>query len=365
LAKKNKEVPCFYVLWQDRFGKKRVAFGHTGMFRLAYRKTIGEHIFLPEYSFNSQALENLKKLLNEQQLKKISSLKNRKFSRNELNNLLEEFDFKKKTIETILQAARLIDMAEAIFGNETSFAGRVFFEDAPLQGNSNDLKMGERTPKILSGPKPTTFQHYLVQGRDDIHSLNHYNTNASIRGHKLYWHKSGNNWEETRQQEITKHGTQYTTINPMKPGAKFVGRIRFENLSNIELGALLLTLDLPEGCCHKLGMGKPLGLGSIRISPKLFLSERKERYSSLMAEWELPESQKVAEMKSSFKKFIGQTIMGDENQSFWEIPRMKELKTILELELGTRLEQKNEYMTITQGNEFKNRPILPLPSKVL
>ena len=117
--------------------------------------------------------------------------------------------------------------------------------------------MAEGFPKILSSPKPTTFQHYLTQSNDHIRDLNHYNRPAAIRGNKLYWHKSGKNWEETDQKEIDYHATQYTKIKPVRPGVQFKGRIRFENLSDIELGALLFVLDLPEGCSHKLGMGKP------------------------------------------------------------------------------------------------------------
>ena len=190
-ANQQKEVPCFYVMWKDKEGKDRISFGHTGMFRLAYEKTIGEHI--------------------------PAELKN-----------------ETKT-----------DLAQAIFGNEKRFAGRVFFEDAFCK---EDQQKETKTPKILAAPKPTTFQHYLVQTQDDNKQLNHYNSNSAIRGYKLYWHKSGSGWEQTKQQEIDNHPTQYTNIKPVNPETRFSGRIRFENLSKVELGALLFSLDLPEGC---------------------------------------------------------------------------------------------------------------------
>jgi len=326
IERANKEdVPCFYVKWKDKAGENRVSFGHTGMFRLAYEKTIGEHI-----------PENLKD--------------------------------KTKT-----------DLAEAIFGKvskEKTIAGRVFFEDAFLNKDQhdNDVLMDKttpKTPKILAAPKPTTFQHYLEPSKDK--GLNHYNSDsADIRGYKLYWHKFGNNWEQTNRKEIQDHKSQYTEIKPVKPETKFSGRIRFENLSEVELGALLFSLDLPEGCYHKLGMGKPLGLGSVEITPKLYLSDRKKRYSDLFAEWgnDIPVSDDIDDFKTAFKDYVLNKI-GEQHKSLWDTERLKELKLMLNYEMGKGLESKDKtrYMEIERKihgqkpeNEFKPRPILPKPS---
>jgi len=298
------EVPCFYVKW----GKDRISFGHTGMFRLAYDKTIKEHI--PEQ----------------------------------------------------LQDKNKIDIAESIFGNKESFAGRVFFEDIFIKEGQNNVSMGEKTPKILSSPKPTTFQHYLVQTRDNIRQLNHYNTDSSIRGYKLYWHKSGKTWEEKNLAEIDKHKTQYTRINPVREGIKFAGKIRFENFSDVELGSLLFALDLPQGCCHKLGMGKPLGLGSVKITPKLFLSDRKKRYESLFGEWDINGAGDINKFKKDFEKYILEKT-GESKANLWELDRFKDLKAMLNFNIGVTLENQGEtdYM---QLNEFRNRPILPRPSRI-
>jgi hypothetical protein len=38
------EVPCFYTLWKDEKENDRVSFGHTAMFRLAYEKSIKDHV---------------------------------------------------------------------------------------------------------------------------------------------------------------------------------------------------------------------------------------------------------------------------------------------------------------------------------
>lgn len=308
---KREGVPCFYTLWQDSKGKQRVSIGHTAMFRLAYKKTIGEHI--PRW--------------------------------------LQ----KPKTGE-----APIPDFAEEIFGNTSSHAGRVFFEDAVLKKDCSRQQMAVKTPHILSTPKPTTFQHYLVQTSEDTSKLQHYNSSSAIRGHKMYWHKSGERWEQEDQQEIKDHESQYTKIRPVKAGSQFSGRIRFENLSSEELGALLFVLDLPEGCAHKLGMGKPLGLGSVQITTALHLSDRKKRYKSLLAEWGKAKFSKEDKecYKQKFTEHLIQKIK--EGDELWGTVRMRELSTILNFQLGKQLERrgKTRYMTIA-AKEFKNRKVLP------
>src|SRR3990172_2425245 len=256
------------------------------------------------------------------------------------------------------------DLAEAIFGTVVkkkearTIAGRVFFEDAFLTEGQQDFQMGEKTPKILAAPKPTTFQHYLVQTKDDNKQLNHYNSNSAIRGYKLYWHKSGDKCEQTNQNEIDSHPKQYTKIKPVKPETRFSGRIRFENLSEVELGALLFSLELPEGCYHKLGMGKPLGLGSVKIIPKLCLSDRNKRYTDLFAEWsnDVSESDRIQEFKMAFEQHVLGKI-SEQHNSLWNTARLKELKLMLDYEIGKSLESQGEirYMEIQDKgqNEFK------------
>ncbi len=325
LAKEGKKVPCFFVRRKDaNTGEDRISFGHTGMFRLAYEKDIGKHV-----------PDNLK-----------------------------DSD---KT-----------DFANAIFGSskthdDKAFAGRVFFEDAFLIDPQTNPQLEPQVPHILSGPKPTTFQHYLVQKNENVKQLNHYNSNSAIRGYKTYWHKSADDerWVQHDKSAIEKATTQYINegIRPVKKGAKFRGQIRFENLSNEELGALLFALELPEGCGHKLGMAKPLGLGSARITPKLKLSNRKERYKDLFAEWNNDISpsndEEMLKIKTDFERYVLQQLEETSKNSIWETARLNELLTLLNVETGKSLESKGttRYMTIDQ-KEFKDRHVLPLPSSL-
>ena len=120
-----------------------------------------------------------------------------------------------------------IDLAEAIFGRvqPSAIKGRVFVEDAVWDGQGGSPfysdNEGRRTPHILGTPKPTAFQHYLVQPHDqqgtsnrplaaDRQTLCNYHhplergpysfTNnlggtiaqtdgTVLRGYKRYWHR--------------------------------------------------------------------------------------------------------------------------------------------------------------------------------
>ena len=83
-----------------------------------------------------------------------------------------------------LRDPETLDLAEAIFGTvdrKPAIKGRVFFEDALWQRGDQDhpfLDAGDRglrSPEILSGPKPTSFQHYLAQpAPDDKKTLKHW-----------------------------------------------------------------------------------------------------------------------------------------------------------------------------------------------
>ena len=315
-ASKEEFVPCFYVRWKDSKGNDRISFGHTGYFRLAYKKSIGDHV------------------------------------------------------PVTLKDNNIIDLAGAVFGEKSLFATRVFFEDVEIISGQKNVLEKVVSPKILSSPKPTTFQHYLEQKNNDINNLLHWNSEASIRGYKYYWHRNNPEWSEG----AVKKSSQHTVITAVRTGVSFKGRIRFENLSNVELGSLMFVLDLPENHCHKLGMGKPLGLGSVKIKPVLFISDRKQRYEKLFTEnglgWSLSEfAHETESFKSYFEGYVLSNISEDEKlnaNSLWETERLKHLKVMLNWNNAetTGWLEKTRYMEITDKgkvNEFKNRPVLLAP----
>lgn len=289
------------------------------------------------------------------------------------------------------------DLADAIFGwvegderdgLKGHRGGRVFFCDAHYTGNGENiwLNTGAITPRTLSSPKPTTFQHYLVQDKrlnhnpDDKKSLAHFGTpptETRIRGHKFYWHKGAEPEIEATSQDL-KHEKQLTRMCPVKPGVPFRFRIYFENLRDEELGALYWALSLPgeagKAYRHKLGMGKPLGMGSVSLKPRLFLTDRRLRYKSLFKDegwYQAEDKANPQEYIQSFENFVRQAL-GIGPGRLADIDRIKMLLTMLEWREGDpEWIEKTRYMQIEREiekekvSEYKERPVLPDPLGVV
>ncbi len=283
------------------------------------------------------------------------------------------------------EAAGKTDMAEAIFGwvrraedkqdTRAPIASRVSVSDAVvILKQSDDKKQPdfyepEFTPKILGGPKPTTFQHYLRQPngeRTDKKNLVHYATTPEpqLRGHKLYWRQRGTQVSHVQESDKSKQGdTQHTRMKPVKKGIEFKFTIRFENLTAAELGALAWALYLPCSAEHRhqLGMGKPYGMGVVKLTPTLHLIDRQARYQKLFHgdDWATAEHEVAAdEYIQAFEEYVVRQL--GIKQAFRTIERIRELCVMLTPQ--TRREA-FEYMTI-EPNEYKERPVLPPPSKV-
>ena len=324
-----KRVPCFYVEWVDTKGEKRVSFGHTGYFRLAYTKSIADHV--------------------PQKLR------------------LEDKP----------------DFVEAVFGDEKHHASRVYFEDALIEGVNSNCTLPEKELQILLSPKPTTFQHYLEQpngSRTEKEKLKHWNSDTNIRGHKLYWHRNTpENGEKGWSVSSKENKKLENPIKAVKPGNVFKSKIRFENLTKEELGSLLFVLNLPENHYHKLGMGKPHGLGSIKIIPKLYIksfSQETNPYTTLFEDDQWHTTRRKEEIKSyidAFNQYILKELE-EKVQDLWQTKRLKELLNMLDWGNTTKTDwlEKTRYMEISRKtqegkplNEYRSRPVLPKPSEVI
>lgn len=282
-----------------------------------------------------------------------------------------------------------IDLAEAIFGytsersRKEGKAGRVFFTDAHVEPTPNGVWLSNQpiTPAILGSPKPTTFQHYLTQQEpDNKQRLDHYASppphEAVIRGHKLYWHRGTAGLGDLAEKDSVDWSTdtQHTQIKPVKAGVSFRCQIYFENLSRAELGALLWVLTLPgetgKQYRHKLGMGKPLGMGSVKITPTLYLSNRQDRYSRLFegdtwrqAEKSEPDLQPFID---AFEKYVLAGMEEKESRGVESLKQVERIEMFLKmLEWPGPDRQLTTYMQIEDPvNEYKERPVLPDPLNI-
>ena len=277
------------------------------------------------------------------------------------------------------------DMHEGLIGN---YAGRVSFTDAVYQDDQNGIWYEESpiTPHTLSGPKPTTFQHYLVQDQSQSHdpdkkvALAHYGSSPNktqIRGFKLYWHKGDNPDLKASKKEL-EHPKQLTRIKPIKPGVRFAFKIHFTNLRKEELGALLWTLSLPgddeTACRHKIGMGKPLGMGAVNIEREnltLKLVNPDKRYRALFADHQWAESAEPVSLQTYVDEFETYILkaLNVTDAKFKELERIAMLLTMLQWREGDDdWLAKTRYMEFEHGpkkvNEYNQRPVLPDPLAV-
>lgn len=189
-----------------------------------------------------------------------------------------------------------------------SFAGkvRVSFGRLAAGQNENIFQTPAVTLKALSTPKLPSPALYFKNRTAGYISKGTLSTQDDPQGRKFYLHcymrdgqivkldKNGypvdhdnghalNPWES--KSNLLSDQTQDARANlkvkvtPVKKGTSFYFHIDFDNLSQEELNLLCYSLRPDEHFQHKLGMGKPIGLGSVSIEPVgLYLFNRRERY---------------------------------------------------------------------------------------
>lgn len=184
--------------------------------------------------------------------------------------------------ENHLQKSKF-DLAETIFGSTVneSFKGRVAFSHAFIK----DYQIEHEREIILGSPKPTFFPFYLEQNSKKPYST-FSNTDAKINGWKRYL-----THQDIEKQLFNNENVNIRTkIKPLDKGCKFTSIVRFHNLREVELGALLSALTFHSNndkCFHLIGMAKPLGYGKIKLNNlKLSCSATEFEPKVLMAKFE-------------------------------------------------------------------------------
>lgn len=129
-----------------------------------------------------------------------------------------------------------------------------------------ELKKGiDQKGKPIKVYKPWTYDYKIVNKKRELLSDNL----PKLRGRKFYWHSP----EDTRLRGSGKDvlTPMKQRVRPLKPlnskiGPLFAFRIYFEGVTELELQRLqwALTFNNPA-CAHKMGRGKSLGMGSVRI----------------------------------------------------------------------------------------------------
>lgn len=243
-----------------------------------------------------------------------------------------------------------VDFTDALFGNKECWSSRIFVEDCYLQNDKSALEK-EACSKILMGPNPTSFQFYLNTDKEG--KAQHWENDTSIRGYKFYWHKKMD-WHGEKNENKNMNNI----IAPVKPNNYFKSKIRFENLDEIELGALMCLFSLAEekDICYKLGMGKSIGLGTVKLIGKFYFRDN-AYYQKLFADNKQGFAKAVTainkkEFIDKFNQYLKKQMSSEAVEAYKK--RIEELKAILSTKymLSDKTEKWNK---ITRYMELGNK----------
>ncbi|HHV29775.1 MAG TPA: TIGR03986 family CRISPR-associated RAMP protein [Clostridium sp.] len=236
------------------------------------------------------------------------------------------------------------DFVDALFGWK-DFRTKLSFMDAVCDSSSPDIT--KEYEMMLAEPKPSWYKGYLKQRKDTLES---YNTEGyQIRGRKFYWMK--NSLDIQGMEEQDKKEKLVTKIKCYAEGTRFIGKIKFENLTEEELGLLIYSLKQGDTDGYfNLGKGKPYGFGKCRIRILEFFTEDiKEKYASFDANYRREE--KIDKYVEVFKKYIIEHYRK-------KVGNINEIMSYREFELSKKFLDNSEsrYMKVS---EFAQRAELP------
>lgn len=315
-------APCYFVLENDQVQ----AFGHGRWFRIPYRKSVGDRI----------------------------------------DNRLED--------------ENIVDFTDAVFGRKALWAGRVSFEDAQLQSPPAYACKDYVIP--LMKANPTSYQLYLEQSNHPNWPPAHWDSPAAgeVRGYKMYWHQqiSNDDWRTPYSKGLEQHTHE---IHPLVKNNVFTGKIHFRNLTAIELGALLKVFQLGndnQDIVYKLGLGKSLGMGSVRIQANLSLDSG-GRYTALFDKDIWKTSEDVADTTPFLKAFADyvSSCFGKDKKIYQEYQKSLDTLALMLDWNHTKLSNWNDRVAtmcegVNQGSisggvdeRFKLRCILPTAEEVV
>lgn len=161
----------------------------------------------------------------------------------------------------------------ALFGmaSEEKLGSRVRFTDASaIHWSENSLEKGV-TLRELSSPQSSYLPFYTKKPKDVVNWS--YDNGIEILGRKYYWHSESDYYKEVEfngEKQNVERNNRNITVDLIKPKTSFSFRVYYDQITARELEGLIWTLTLGENqkdgkLCHKLGHGKPMGLGSVKI----------------------------------------------------------------------------------------------------
>lgn len=195
---------------------------------------------------------------------------------------------------TITHAEQLFGFAPRVGSGKTralpALASRVRFSFGRLVPGSQNPRLPETTLRALLSPKPPSPALYFFHRRNpaDREPIGKSKLNPkehAPQGRKVYLHQKADPqtqgpppWKTADPGNLPQLKSR---VRPLRDNLTFYFHVDFENLRDDDLGLLLYALRPTERFRHKLGMGKPIGLGTVRIEPCAFFEvDRERRYTA-------------------------------------------------------------------------------------
>lgn len=262
------------------------------------------------------------------------------------------------------------DLTELLFGRLQPEQAVEGGDNWGLRGRVNiGLFQAQASPQtkwtietVLSSPKPSFHPAYLQQSGDSYVTLD--SNTPKLQGWKRYPVKQENVQRPPQLEDGKEISNKVkVSLETVNEGTIFHGKIRFHNLRPVELGALLWILDFggKDELRHALGMGKPFGLGQIKIDLKAehsrITTNDRAALSGLATTDILTASQRVF---VSYMDQVWQSVADTTNKNNrWEMsPQVMSLLAIADPEEGIRNEDELQYLVgphpflrIKQANE--------------
>ena len=169
------------------------------------------------------------------------------------------------TENSICEACALFGIVRQGENKSGSFAkaSRIRFSDAICE---DENCFDKKKIKILSGsPRLSSFEFYLNSIDEQYHADS---PNVKIAGRKYYWH---HNDKTIKSSANNGNENMIYQVELVKPESVFQFEVYFDRIPETALKKLLFAITLGENTadsphCHKVGHGKPIGLGSAKIT---------------------------------------------------------------------------------------------------
>lgn len=256
------------------------------------------------------------------------------------------------------------DFATAMFGysnqDGSAYRSKLSFTDAVVQV-SEKVKPGDVQRVILSSPKPSSYLDYICvdqKGNPLSYNADHF----QLRGVKQYWIRKNPVPSEAKKGEKNKEDKVSSALRPLPEETVFNGTVRFQNLTQKELGLLLWSIRLNEHSWMNIGKAKAYGYGTVavQITGARKISISKAYSLDGILNLKPYEDIDVDVAIDGYKTKMNQWLKTKGSSS--SIEELPSVKDFFRMKDSTKIPRDNDirYMSIDR-KEYKNRT-KPLPS---